>query len=317
MGMKNLLVIKVAALGDIIMMLPSLRYMKKKYPQLRITLAVGSMAEPFLKYYPEIDRVIFINEKRILTGNIFLKIFEIIKFWFKIMSISGVRVFISHSDFKYSVLVPFWKHQKFHPIRGRHHSDEYARHLDPDFNGELSFSPRRNVPFLYDVVLAPGGAKNLMRDDFLRRWPIENYVSVAKYLSEKGYKVALMGSESDSWVNVYFTGLKVENFIGRFNIEKTLELIESSRLLISHDSGPIHFGNLMGSAVLSIFGPTLAQEKIPVSHPLSFYFQGGKDLTCSPCYDGRNYAVCSRALCMEDVKPAQVYLKAEELIRAI
>lgn len=315
MEVRNLTVIKVAALGDIIMMLPSVRAYKRLYPKSIVTVCVGKSSAAFLSYYPEIDKVVLLDENRILKGSLTSRLLEFLRLWRLVGFQKNTDFFIGHSDPRYSLLLPFRRHKRFVPIRGKHHITEYIRHvISQDYSFEICEA--KQTVAVTDVILAPGGAKNLMSDDFLRRWPLENYVTLARALLFLGVEVSLIGSETDLWVLDSFKGLKVKSYIGNFKLEETLDVLSKSKLLITHDSGPMHFGNLVGIPVISIFGPTDGNEKLPLSNKLSFHYQGGTKLSCSPCYDGKRYADCERAICMEEVTSEMVLNKATEILRA-
>lgn len=62
---KNILIIKMSSLGDIIHALPSLYALRKAYPDARITWAVHPAFAGILPGKPWIDEVYLIDRKRI------------------------------------------------------------------------------------------------------------------------------------------------------------------------------------------------------------------------------------------------------------
>ena len=72
------------------------------------------------------------------------------------------------------------------------------------------------------VVMAPAGARNMMADDALRRWPAENYVELARLLVGRGVEVVLIGGVEDGWVRGMFAGVAVTDLIGELALGETL-----------------------------------------------------------------------------------------------
>jgi heptosyltransferase-2 len=179
---------------------------------------------------------------------------------------------------------------------------------------ELIF-PQMNLPscFIeqrYDLIIAPGG--NIVKEPgkYLRSWPLKNYALLATRLVKEKKKVAIVGSESDKYIEKYFPS-GVDSYVGKFDLGQLLDFYQKGSLLITHDSGPMHLGILAGIKVLALFGPTIPMEKVPsAAHVL----WGGEKLSCRPCYDGKCYAKCNRPLCMEGIEIDQVYEKIMSLL---
>ena len=83
------------------------------------------------------------------------------------------------------------------------------------------------------VVLAPGGARNVLRDAPVRRWPVERYAIVARALIERGCEVALTGDEGDRWVLDAFAGVAIRDVVGRASLNETLKLLAAASLVVS------------------------------------------------------------------------------------
>ncbi len=152
----------------------------------------------------------------------------------------------------------------------------------------------------------------MLRDDALRRWPIENYAYLIKELSQRGIPVVVTGSESDAWVLPHFEGLEFDNLIGKTGVLDLVAFYRYCRLLIAHDSGPLHLARLSPCKVIALFGPTNPREMIGDTRDVLW---GGKNLGCSPCYDGKTYASCQNNLCMKRISPQEVLLRVERALK--
>lgn len=323
------LIIKIGAIGDVIMASPMLSLIKSQHPDSHITWVCGKIVAELLSEFTEIDNLIILDEKKLFNGNIFQKLYEILKLNFQYINKKYDLCMVGHADFRYealSILVNSKIKRKFSkspkqnlsPVPGRHHTFEYLR-LFHNKVGEISFD--LNYPLLKFnknitikknnklIILSPGGAKNILNTDSLRRWPVENYVELADLLIKKGFEVVLIGSESDKWIIPYFEKLSFTNWIGKYTLVELIQNISNAALLITHDSGPLHlsiFGNLK---VLGLFGPTNPVEKIPLNDK-SYFIWGGSNLTCRPCYDGKRYAECTSNVCLKSISPDFVFNQA-------
>ncbi|MDW5267387.1 MAG: glycosyltransferase family 9 protein, partial [Edaphobacter sp.] len=218
-----------------------------------------------------------------------------------------------------------WTDRKRALLMGRHHTDEYARILLGLEDGErpLGLAPVRpeNLPgsplirtgTRPRVVLAPAGAKNMMRDDALRRWPVENYVALASALFERDVEVVLAGGTGDLWAVPYFEGLAVTDMIGKLTLPEMLALLDDSDVMVTHDTGPLHLAGITGVGIVSIFGPTDPRGRLPQrTNTLALW--GGEGFACRPCYDGRDYAPCLHNGCMRQVSVEMVVREVERMI---
>jgi ADP-heptose:LPS heptosyltransferase len=314
----NVLVVKIGAIGDVVMALPMLSYLKGE--KARITWVVGEQPSPLLAATGLVDELICVDEEKLLKG----KVRELFKVWKKL----GVRrfdlVLTAHVDWRYRLLTLFVrarvkraftrKGKRPFPIPGRYHAHEYLR-LAADVEGGRAAFPsfaataRKGAR----VILAPGGAKNVRADDFLRRWPIHHYVALAHLLVKEGYSLCLTGAKSDLWVAAYFQEVICENFIGEKTLLELIALYKDARLLITHDSGPLHLAKLVDCPTIALFGPTNPYEKVGSGEKIRVLW-GGEHLPCRPCYDGKRYALCARPLCLESISPERVYQEAKAFL---
>jgi heptosyltransferase-2 len=212
-------------------------------------------------------------------------------------------------------------------LPGRHHTDEYFRILSGHTD---DVAPQQLAPVLAvglpqspvastgkpHIVIVPAGAKNLLRDDALRRWPIENYVAVADALLKLGAEVVLAGGPDDQWATPHFAHLAVTNVIGQHKLPETLALLDSAVLTITHDTGPLHLAGITRTALIGIFGPTDPRGRLP-QRENTVALWGGEGFACRPCYDGRDYAPCTNNACMAQITPAMVLAECQALLNAI
>jgi heptosyltransferase-2 len=210
------------------------------------------------------------------------------------------------------------------PIAGRHFGDEYARLLDaPGNRGPVGVRysvadvrPRlpsgSNDDDAPTVVLVPGGARNMLRESALRRWPVERYRQLADGLAALNVRVLLVGDRNDEWVRPHFVGSHVIDRLGTSIIE-TLALLRDASLVISHDTGPMHLARLVRTPLLALFGPTIPMQVLPADADAEVLW-GGASLPCRPCYDGRALAACTDNRCMQTISVGEVLERAKRVL---
>jgi len=332
--MPRLLVVKLGAIGDVVMALPAAHAMHAQGYE--IHWICGLTAAPVLSLYPWIH-VIPVDEKKLLHSGKLSTFRTLLALWKAIPSGTFDVCATLYFDTRYKLLT--W------PVRarrrvllsqasratsllpGRHHTDEYFRVLSGRTDNvaphqlapvpPASFPqlplPRTNKP---RIVLVPAGAKNLLRDDALRRWPIENYVAVAASLLELGAEIILAGGPDDQWASPHFAHLPIINVIGKHKLLETLALLNSAVLTITHDTGPLHLAGITRTALIGIFGPTDPRGRLP-QRANSVALWGGEGFACRPCYDGRDYAPCTNNACMAQITTAMVLAEVQTLLNAI
>jgi heptosyltransferase-2 len=188
----------------------------------------------------------------------------------------------------------------------------------PELNWPLPENLRQKIELKSNkkrIALAPGGAKNLLRDDALRRWPLENYVLLAGRLIEEGFQVLITGSNTDSWVSESFKSAPVTDLVGFTSITDLVAVYRQCHLVVTHDSGPLHLAIASGTSTLALFGPTIPMEKVP-NNKKTRVLWGGENLACRPCYDGKNYADCKNNQCMKDLSVEKVHFEIGQIMKS-
>lgn len=325
--MKKYLIIKLAAIGDVVMAMPMVREIRKREPDAYITWVCGQAVKELLASLP-IDEIITVNERNLLRGNKLEKIQEVLLLCKKLSGRTYDIVAVGHADRRYQWLIKSVKAgcvRSFShviggmcPIPGRHHTDEYVRLIYPDIEKNQvieaihldfplhSFFAKTLSSYSKNVILLPGGAKNLLADDFCRRWPIENYVELANLLIANGWQVILCGAKGDQWVTEHFKDLPIVNWIGKTTLCDMVAVFNHADVVVTHDSGPMHLAGAADCRLLALFGPTNPIEKVPRRRGIKYLWRG-EHMSCCPCYDGKTYIGCQDNICLKSMTVQEVF----------
>jgi heptosyltransferase-2 len=336
---RTVLIVKLAAIGDVVMALPMVTALRAAARDVRITWMVGTTAAPLVEASEGIDEVVVVDETAMLIGTAAEKIRAVLDAWRKIAGRRFDTVYVAHSDRRYQRLAwPVraadrrWLGNSTHGrplVAARSLGDEYVRlvtglddyraqrHPPPAFRARLPDELSQRVDaFKADrplVALAPGGARNVARENPLRRWPLDRYADLARALFDRGYGVVVVGDESDGWVREGFAGLRVLDLVGATPLPALVPLFARCAIVVAHDSGPLHIARLAGARVVALFGPTPPQAFFRPDARTEVLWPGVA-LPCAPCYDGREFAACKNNLCMQMIETGDVLARIGALV---
>jgi heptosyltransferase-2 len=329
---RKALIVKLGAIGDVASVLPAAWKLHRSGAE--IDWLCGTTVAPLLSCYSWV-RPIVVNDARLLGRRRAGAIWELLRTWGKLAGSSYDLCAVLQYDRKYRILtLPVRAHRSialdqdaraFKLVSERHHSAEFERILcdqpdeyrtediapvPPDLLPTNPLPPKGRIR----IALVPGGARNLLRDDPLRRWPLDAYVALARLLLERGYELVLTGGPGDQWVEPGFSGLPLQNCIARWSIPQTLAFYESCDCVVTHDTGPLHLAGLVKCGLVGLFGPTAPSKALPRRTGVVGLW-GGERLPCRPCYDGRTFANCESNGCMISITPQRVAATVESLLR--
>ncbi len=159
-----------------------------------------------------------------------------------------------------------------------------------------------------------------------RRWPEESFTAVVAGLASRSdrRKVILSSGPSDREAAARIAARaraalggaagRVLDF-GEFDIAELRALVARSRLFIGGDTGPLHVAATTATAIVGLYGPTLAERSAPWRDPrIPTESLHVGDLPCRPC----DQRVCAPGdfRCLTTLKPQDVLLAAERAMKA-
>ncbi len=330
--MKRILIFRSGALGDVLMTTPLIRSIRKKYPKSHITYLTGNWSKNAVKNNRNIDELITFDDSIIIKK----KVWQLLKLISNIRKKKFDTAFILDKSRWFGLLVKFagvkerigfdrtgeGRHNTKNTIfEGEKHEIDYymdiAKLIDADTKDKsLDFLiPGEDKKFADEFIkkikdikssiigIAPGGAKNPGQELAIKRWPIEYYAELADELG-KNATILIFGGKDDNKIAEKMINLmkaKPVDLTGKLTLEKSVALMKKCKLMITHDSGPMHLAIAADIPTISIFGPT---------DPKRFGYISKKDkivtpknLKCCPCYDiYGSYKKCEDNQCMESIK---------------
>lgn len=350
MGLDRVLIIKLGAIGDLLMTTPAIRAIKKNNQNVHIALLVGKSAKSAIIDNPYIDELIECDDYIIYKANLLKKA----QYVFSLASMLREKkfdvAFVFHRDWRFNLFaflcgiperVGFDRNgegkflTKKVKIKGvMHQIDHYLEVIktidikddgrDMDFAISKEAGENADKIFIENGIkdddtaigIMAGGASNIKTDMPIKRWPLGNYAELSNKAIADGYKVILLGAESDRPNALAILENAAENVIdltGKTTLEETAAVMKKCSVIVTHDSGPMHLASAVGVPVISIFGPTDHREYYPLNRG-SHDFWNAENIECSPCYEDGRFPDCDDPVCIKAVTVEQVYQKAIDII---
>ncbi|MDI6751785.1 MAG: glycosyltransferase family 9 protein [bacterium] len=316
----KILILRPSSLGDILLLSPCLRLLKKAYLESRITLLIKSHFSEASLLLPDLDDVLCFEKKE--------SIFSIAK---RIRRERFDLIIDLHRGFRSQILYLFSGAKR----RLFYRKDTITRFLL--ILSKLNFGPCiKPISSKYISALKPLGIEDdrkaptlslskLNPDEVVKRlgiadrvisiapgahhyqkeWSAEKYAELAEELY-KTYSVGilLLGDEKDRALAERIKHLarcEIQDLTGKTSITELACLIGKSLVFISPDTGPAHIADGLGIPHIVLFGPT--------ARSFGFYPQRGvvveKDLVCRPC-SLHGEKPCKSKECLERIAVSEV-----------
>jgi ADP-heptose:LPS heptosyltransferase len=152
------------------------------------------------------------------------------------------------------------------------------------------------------VVLHPGTSVPA------RAWPPERYVEAARLLTARGHRVVVTGAPDERHLTARVTGDSgALDLGGRTSLPELAAVVAAADVVVVANTGPAHLAAAVGSAVVSLFAPTVpavrwAPYRVPV------VLLGDQDAVCRDTRVTR---------CPFEGHPCLTTVSAEDVLRAV
>lgn len=340
MEYKNILIIKMSSLGDILHTLPFAYELRKLYPKAKISWMVHPQFAGFVPDKPVIDEVLYFDKVKFKKIGFFDKI----KYFFEIRNLLHSKNFDLVIDmqglFKSAVIagisgcnnrIGYCEMREgssliSRPICGEHSKDhvierylDVARYLGADIKNieypmpDLSEETTSVFGKMHEeglegnyIVLVPGARW------VTKEWPAEYYAELAKMLINDGFTVVLAGGPDEvskgNKIKTITDSDKIIDLTGKTTLRELAALIKASTFYISADTGPLHFAAALKKPLVAMYGPTKADRTGPYGNKHAKVIL--TPAKCAGCLKKQ----CNDWHCMYDITPQMVYKAYKEVM---
>jgi ADP-heptose:LPS heptosyltransferase len=336
---EKILLIKFHGIGNMVMMMPAIRAIRRQYPEASLHLLTFDTNREISAMLPGLDHTAILTRKNLwqlayTTMQFIFSCrrapydivvdFEQFAYFSAILSIlaapGGTRVGYDNPAHRRAAAYT-------HPVtylENSHMAEIFlglARSISAgDMEDALSLpvppAGREKAAMTMEkmgignedvlVLIHPGTSRNLLQ----RRWPPERFAKLADGLTaHQGIRIAFTGTSSEKEL-VKSIMEQMDNpsldLSGELDLSGYSALCAASELIIANDTAAVHIANALGTPVVGLYGPNTPFLYGPANHRHCLVFY--KDLPCSPCMRNANRKLsdCDDPLCMKEISAGEV-----------
>ena len=348
---QNILFIKLAAIGDAILLIPALRKIKNSFPRAKVTFMCSDINRSVIEKIPYVDSIINCHVYDFLRNpmNFFSFVKELRKTKYEVVidagqweRINSLITIFTRRDYSIGFRTKGqWKHvvndAVFEHSRTKHELENFMDLLIP--LGIVPISGMRDYDELQlEFFLKPEHRE--FRDKFWiennlldkkvicfhpgcgengkpREWALENYINLGERLHEfnKDIVILITGTNYERYLCDPLNEALPEftiNTAGKYTLEQSAALIERANLMVCSNTGILHVSACVGTKTIGLHGPT-NKAKWGAYNKNAVAIQSDK--FCSPClYLGHDYG-CNKPTCMTHITADEVYIAIRKVLQ--
>lgn len=345
---NTILIIRLSAIGDVIMASAILPALKSKYPNSRLVWLAEPAAASLLSDHPLIDKLIILpraqwralkqqKQYRALyqAVNLFIRELKQQKIDWAIdlqgLLKSGIWAWLSRAKRRIGLgskeasqwlMTECVKRVADDPRMCSEYQDmaEYLGLYTQNF--EMSMPVSESESEAANSILQAQGYENQQKFVVFcpfttraqKHWIDQYWLALAKRFAELNWPVVILGGPSDAAHaerlsrQISHTNT-VLNLTGKTSLKQAASVIKQANLLIGVDTGLTHMGIAQKTPTLAIFGSTFPYTDTQCETAKVVY----KKQACAPC---RRTPICDGAFtCMWQVTPDMVWQQAKYVIK--
>jgi ADP-heptose:LPS heptosyltransferase len=279
---SKIIVLRFSAMGDVAMVASVLKELVNQNPNVELVMVSRKAFEPF---FTGIDHLTFhaIEPKTLHRG--FLGLYQLYK---ELSTYKPIAIADLHDNLRSRLICTFFRlagveikridkgraekkaltrtHDKiFKPLKQtvERYADVFrALKLPIKLAHRLVKKPTKETD-ISSIIKIDGNLKNIGISPFAQHiykmYPLKKMEQVIALLDELNYQIFIFGggnkekAVANEWENQF---KNVKNLITKFTLTEELLIIANLDLMVSMDSAGMHMASLMGTKVVSIWGPT-------------------------------------------------------------
>ncbi|MBI1802994.1 MAG: glycosyltransferase family 9 protein [Ignavibacteriae bacterium] len=328
----NILVIKLRAIGDVLLSTVVLKNLRAAFPDACIDFLTENPSKNAVEGNPAIDTVLVFDSKTQSSINLPMLVRR--RQYDLVIDLFGnprSAIVALTSGARYRVGYRFtWRQHCYNsviePRGGKIHNVQFNldaldaigipivdRSLffpigDHDRAFANDFFYRNGLDHAFVVALNPGGGW------YTKRWPSRHFAELGNRIARTfGAKVLITWGpgEQDLADEIASSMSEPAMLIPPASLKQLGAILEACSVMVTNDSGPMHIASTLGTPVVAIFGPTVPELQGPVNEK-SIVARNSK-LVCLGC----NYTTCPIGNpCMEELSVNDVFHAFKQLCDA-
>ena len=333
--LRKLVICRTDGIGDVILTLPTAAMMKMLYPGLKICFVGRSYTAPVIAACEHIDEFIDWDEHHDHTLQ------ERVLYFKSLHADAIVYAFpdreIARTAFHSKIPLRVGTSHRFHHWLYCNRLVNLGRKRSPLHEAQLNallFRPlgaAETLP-LDALTLMTGLTRPVELDETYarwidsgrfniilhpatkgsaREWGVENFVELIRLLPPERYKIFISGTREEGVLLqplFEMSGGRVQNITGEMPLGQFISFISRIDGLVAASTGPLHIAAALGKAAIGLYAPMRPIDPgrwAPLGTNSRYLVV---DKKCRKCRHDR------RCECIEEIRPADVMLKLEQMI---
>jgi ADP-heptose:LPS heptosyltransferase len=300
LDLKKILIIRFARLGDVILLVPALRALRKQFPDAKLDVLVDHRYVPILEMCSAVSEVIPVNRLEMRDGSKLKALWNILRLAENVRQ-RGYDLVSDFHSFRETHLLTWYSRARWRLGLKRVHSpySSFCFNLEPVVEDDSL-----HVSSVFLSMLAPLGIKADTSDclldlpsshvnqaeEFLRphriagnewfvgfnvgagsksrTWPEDGFAQLAvQVLQQPGARLILFSGPGEDKISLALhERLRSSRVIVAKNLglPELAALFSKCRILVSNDTGPMHLGAAVGVPTLGIFSVARPEHYSPL-----------------------------------------------------
>ncbi|MBW1977318.1 MAG: glycosyltransferase family 9 protein [Deltaproteobacteria bacterium] len=343
---RNILVIQLGDLGDVVLTIPTLRALRENFPGSRLVVVLREKARGLLEGSPWVAEVVYVSKKK---RNVPEELAYQVTFFSKLRKhhfdvsfdlrtgtrgaflslLSGARIKVG----RYAENGKLWRVRLFtHLVRPENELDQYCAEHGLNILAPFGIQTENRLPVLFVPPEKKERASIILREENVpadkpiiaiqpfslwgyKEWGAHNYIELIKWIQTRfSLPIVILGSSQErsrATEIIEKTKPGTYNMAGKISVAELPAVIQSSSLLIGGDSVGIHIAAAVGTPTVSLFGPSSPVNWAPRGDK---HYVVQKSWACIPCRQkGCRNSGISR--CLEELTVDEVIPVVEKQVR--
>jgi heptosyltransferase II len=322
--MKTVLVIRLGAMGDIVLATAVLEGLRRRYPGASLDFVCKARFAGLFAGDPRLRRVIGFDERAAHRGLRGLLLFchqlrhERYDCVIDLQGNPRSRMIARGIHARRRLSWPkdtLRRRMLVHGLgRARQYASVIARYLATlaplgidAANARPKLYPHRDpsvaLPARPFIAVAPGAHWPT------KRWPSERYAELIGRIGNAKWDIVLVGDRGDTAAAAAIAGavpFAVRDLSGKLTLPQLVWTLSRAALVVSNDTGAMHIAEACGVPVIALFGPTVRDFGFAPWRRESVVIE--RELSCRPC-SLHGAARCPKGhhRCLREITPDDVY----------
>ncbi|CQR72392.1 Lipopolysaccharide core heptosyltransferase RfaQ [Sporomusa ovata DSM 2662] len=344
---KEILIIRLSSIGDVIHCTPVAGALKAAWPDCKITWLVGEVCADLIKYNPNIDHLMIWSRERFEKHLRAYEFTQALGLWRHLQAELAAKTYDVVLDIqglfltgmiarqaRTSLRIGLQDARELNPLLMTKTAKPLGNHIVERYLGVLS--PLGITPVTRKMILVvPAKAKQFAQSYLSREkvsaqdklaivvpgttwptknWPPELFATTAGMLA-RDFKIMLCGGRSEVARGREIAskaGVPVINAIGATSLLEMAALLEQAAVVIAGDTGPLYMAAALETPTVTIFGPTNPATYTPPGNQNAFVVN---ECRCSFCHKTKCRIGTSE--CINSVQPKDVVAQVYQVLRKL